>query len=144
VFNYAHLDRVPPPGVLIASKAMSVDARAEPRYGERVPYIVVAGTPGARIRDLVASPADFLNTKSVVFYVIAVLMADRNSLRLHSNYYITRQIIPSLNRILCVLGVGKQLQRGFWALTNLRCKALVYRNAEIYAPEYAPIGKKQR
>jgi DNA polymerase elongation subunit (family B) len=29
-----------PPAAIVAAKAMAVDPRAEPRYGERVPYVV--------------------------------------------------------------------------------------------------------
>jgi hypothetical protein len=36
----------PPSAAIVATKAMSHDPRAEPRYGERIPYIVVHGPPG--------------------------------------------------------------------------------------------------
>jgi hypothetical protein len=29
-----------PPAAIVAAKAMAADPRAEPRYGERVPYVV--------------------------------------------------------------------------------------------------------
>jgi len=35
-----------PPAALVAGKAMATDPRMEPRYGERVPYVVVYGEPG--------------------------------------------------------------------------------------------------
>lgn len=34
-----------PPAAVVASKAMAIDPMAEPRYGERVPYVVVYGQP---------------------------------------------------------------------------------------------------
>lgn len=42
-----------PPSAIVASKAMASDPRAEPKYCERVPYVVVAGPAGARLMDLV-------------------------------------------------------------------------------------------
>ena len=42
-----------PPSAIVASKAMASDPRAEPKYCERVPYVVVAGPVGARLMDLV-------------------------------------------------------------------------------------------
>lgn len=40
----------PPSAAIVATKAMSHDPRAEPRYGERIPYVVVHGPPGTFIR----------------------------------------------------------------------------------------------
>lgn len=45
-----------PPAALVCQKEMAGDPRAEPRYGERVPYVVVCGGPQARLMDLVVSP----------------------------------------------------------------------------------------
>ena len=45
-----------PPSAIVASKAMANDPRAEPKYCERVPYVVVAGPVGARLMDLVSPP----------------------------------------------------------------------------------------
>jgi DNA polymerase zeta len=39
----------PPPGALISARRMLEDPRLEPQYGERVPYVVVTGGPGARL-----------------------------------------------------------------------------------------------
>ena len=35
-----------PPAAIVAAKAMAQDPRAEPRFSEGVPYIVVHGAPG--------------------------------------------------------------------------------------------------
>ncbi|RUS35011.1 putative DNA polymerase zeta catalytic subunit [Jimgerdemannia flammicorona] len=79
----------PPPGALVSTKKMVIDPRSEPQYGERVPYVVVHGGPGARLRDQVVPPEEFLNNRS---------------LRLHAQYYITKQIIPSLERVFSLVG----------------------------------------
>jgi len=79
-----------PPAALVATKMMSKDPRAEPRYSERVRYIVVAGQPHSRLADLVMHPTEFLNHKQ--------------PLQLNSLYYITKQIIPALSRIFNLVG----------------------------------------
>ena len=43
---------------------MAADERDEPRAGERVPYIIVYGTPGSPIIDLVRRYSMFSQTKS--------------------------------------------------------------------------------
>jgi hypothetical protein len=42
-----------PPAAIVASKAMAKDPRAEPKYAERIRYVVVHGEPGARLVDMV-------------------------------------------------------------------------------------------
>ncbi|XP_058738566.1 DNA polymerase zeta catalytic subunit isoform X2 [Vicia villosa] len=41
-----------PPAAIVATKAMRIDRRAEPRYAERIPYVVIHGEPGARLADM--------------------------------------------------------------------------------------------
>ena len=79
-----------PPAALIATKAMAADPRAEPRFGERIPYVVVHGEPGARLIDMVVPPE--------------TLVESGGQLRLHAVYYITKQIIPALERFLSLIG----------------------------------------
>lgn len=38
-----------PPAAIVAAKAMAQDPRAEPRFSERVPYVVVHGAPGLHL-----------------------------------------------------------------------------------------------
>jgi hypothetical protein len=42
-----------PAAAAVAERAMVVDPRAEPAYGERVPFVIVAGEPNARLVDKV-------------------------------------------------------------------------------------------
>ncbi|KAF4035862.1 DNA polymerase family B [Phytophthora infestans] len=81
-----------PPAALVSVKAMGNDPRAEPRYAERVPYVVVNGPPGARLMDLVVSPDEFLDKRK------------RYSINYH--YYINKQIIPSLERLFLLTGAN--------------------------------------
>ncbi|CAI9102204.1 OLC1v1000436C1 [Oldenlandia corymbosa var. corymbosa] len=79
-----------PPAAIVATKAMRADPRAEPRYGERVPYVVVHGEPGARLVDMVVDPMEVLAIDSPY--------------RLNEVYYIKKQIIPALQRVFGLVG----------------------------------------
>ncbi|KAI1079676.1 hypothetical protein F5B20DRAFT_161116 [Whalleya microplaca] len=85
-------DRGPiPPGALISTKKMLEDARAEPQYGERVPYVVVSGAPGARLIDRCVAPEELLSNPH---------------LQLDSEYYISKNLIPPLERIFNLVGAN--------------------------------------
>ncbi|KAI1176388.1 DNA polymerase family B [Nemania sp. FL0916] len=81
----------PPPGALISTKKMLEDARAEPQYGERVPYVVVSGAPGARLIDRCVAPEDLLGN---------------SHLSLDAEYYISKNLIPPLERIFNLVGAN--------------------------------------
>ncbi|CAH1444198.1 unnamed protein product [Lactuca virosa] len=80
-----------PPAAIVATKAIKADPRAEPRYAERIPYVVVHGEPGARLSDMVVDPLDLLSLDS--------------PFRLNDLYYINKQIIPALQRVFGLIGV---------------------------------------
>ncbi|GAA5969258.1 hypothetical protein JCM11641_007531 [Rhodosporidiobolus odoratus] len=82
--------RLPPPGAAVATRAMVDDPRAEPEYGERVPYLMFQAEPGQKQVHRAISPADFLAEPR---------------LRLDATHYITRMIIPPLERIFNLMGV---------------------------------------
>lgn len=79
-----------PPAAIVATKAMRIDSRAEPRYAERIPYVVVHGEPGARLVDMVVDPMEVLAIDS--------------PFRLNELYYIKKQIIPTLQRVFGLVG----------------------------------------
>ncbi|GAV63152.1 LOW QUALITY PROTEIN: DNA_pol_B domain-containing protein/DNA_pol_B_exo1 domain-containing protein/zf-C4pol domain-containing protein, partial [Cephalotus follicularis] len=79
-----------PPAAIVATKAMKADPRAEPRYAERLPYVVIHGEPGARLVDMVVDPLD--------------LLAIDSPYRLNDLYYINKQIIPALQRVFGLVG----------------------------------------
>ena len=81
----------PPPGALISARRMLEDPRLEPQYGERVPYVVVTGGPGARLIDRCVAPD--------------VLLDDAQQ-ELDSEYYISKNIIPPLERIFNLVGAN--------------------------------------
>lgn len=80
-----------PPAAIVATKAMRADPRTEPRYAERVPYVVIHGEPGARLVDMVVDPLVLLDIDSPY--------------RLNDLYYINKQIIPALQRVFGLVGV---------------------------------------
>jgi DNA polymerase zeta len=81
----------PPPGALIATKRMLADPRTEPQYGERVPYVVITGAPGARLIDRCVSPETLLQN---------------DHLELDAEYYIGKNLIPPLERIFNLVGAN--------------------------------------
>jgi len=81
----------PPPGALIATKRMLKDPRKEPQYGERVPYVVIAGAPGARLFERCVEPERLLFDDNV---------------ELDAEYYINKNLIPPLERIFNLVGAN--------------------------------------
>ncbi len=82
---------LPPPGALISTRRMLEDPRAEPQYGERVPYVVIAGAPGARLIDRCVAPDVLLHN-------------DTNEL--DAEYYILKNLVPPLERIFNLVGAN--------------------------------------
>ncbi|KAF1958896.1 hypothetical protein CC80DRAFT_533856 [Byssothecium circinans] len=81
----------PPPGALIATKRMLADPRTEPQYGERIPYVVITGAPGARLIDRCVSPDILLQNEHI---------------ELDAEYYISKNLIPPLERIFNLVGAN--------------------------------------
>ncbi|CAK7237440.1 DNA polymerase zeta [Sporothrix bragantina] len=82
--------RAPPPGAVVASRRMAQDPRATLVHGERVPYVVIAGPPGMPLRDRCVAPEEVVKNRN---------------LRLDSDYYIQKSLVPPLDRILRLVGV---------------------------------------
>lgn len=80
-----------PPGALISTRRMLEDPCAEPQYGERVPYVVITGAPGARLIDRCVAPEVLLEN-------------DQNEL--DADYYIMKNLIPPLERIFNLVGAN--------------------------------------
>lgn len=79
------------PALKIANQLLRHDPRSEPRLGERVPYVIVYGSPGSTLIQLICHPREVLQN---------------NTLRLNSQYYICNSICPALNRVFLLLGVN--------------------------------------
>ncbi|RMZ78528.1 hypothetical protein DV737_g3843, partial [Chaetothyriales sp. CBS 132003] len=87
-------DKAMVPGALISARRMLQDPRLEPQYGERVPYVVVSGGPQARLIDRCVAPE--------------VLLNDAQS-ELDAEYYISKNLIPPLERIFNLVGANVRL-----------------------------------
>ncbi|CAN1356690.1 DNA polymerase zeta catalytic subunit [Linum perenne] len=107
-----------PPAAIVATKAMRSDPRAEPRYGERVPYVVIHGEPRARLVDMVVDPLN--------------LLALNSPYRLNDVYYITKQIIPALQRVFGL--VGADLNRWFAEMPRPARGSLAKHRPQLFAP----------
>ncbi|KAL7267714.1 DNA polymerase zeta [Rhizina undulata] len=81
----------PPPGAKLAAIRMAQDPRNEPQYGERYPYVVIAGQPKMTLSDRVVEVEWLLHSKQ---------------LSLDTEYYIRKNIIPPLQRIFSLVGVN--------------------------------------
>lgn len=88
--NEKHL----PPGAVIANKMVEKDPRSEPQYRERVPYLVTQDPKKPRIKDRSITPEEFMES-----------LATKSPHRLDFDYYISRVLIPPLERIFNLIGV---------------------------------------
>ncbi|KAG6813782.1 hypothetical protein H0H92_007194 [Tricholoma furcatifolium] len=79
----------PPPGVVVAARRVIEDPMSEPQYGERVPYVIARGPPGSRLVDRAMDPLEMLND---------------SRFQLDAVYYISRVLIPPLERIFNLVG----------------------------------------
>ncbi|KAJ4486146.1 hypothetical protein J3R30DRAFT_3444599 [Lentinula aciculospora] len=79
----------PPPGVAVAAKRTLLDPGDEPQYGERVPYVIARGEPGSKLVDRATDPLEFLRNPHS---------------QLDAKYYISRVLIPPLERIFNLVG----------------------------------------
>lgn len=78
------------PALELTRRLMRKDPRAIPRTGERVRYIIVAGAPNQPLIQCVRTPTEVILDES---------------LSPNSIYYITKVIIPPLNRCLNLVSV---------------------------------------
>ena len=102
-------DRVPPPpGVTVAAKRMLEDPNDEPQYGERIPYVIVRGEPGSRLVDRAVAPHELFRDRYATCHLDnrdnANHSPSSSHLRLDANYYISRVLIPPLERIFNLVG----------------------------------------
>ncbi|KAG0638169.1 hypothetical protein HOY80DRAFT_923269 [Tuber brumale] len=80
-----------PPGAQLAAKRVEKDPENAPQYAERIPYVVIAGSPGQTLSDRTIEVNDLLASPE---------------LSLDSEYYICKNIIPPLERIFNLVGAN--------------------------------------
>ncbi|EFC40538.1 ATREV3; DNA binding protein-like protein [Naegleria gruberi] len=94
--GYYKSERHLPPSARIAVREMQRDPRAEPRFNERVPYVVVFSSLNpakAKLSDMVIHPKYFIEDR------MNQVQNYKQKYRIHYNYYITRQLLPSIDRL---------------------------------------------
>ncbi|KAH8102662.1 hypothetical protein BXZ70DRAFT_798056 [Cristinia sonorae] len=79
----------PPPGVVVAARRQIEDPNDEPQYGERIPYVIIRDDTLPRLVDRAVAPDVVLND---------------SQMHLDARYYITRVLIPPLERIFNLTG----------------------------------------
>lgn len=84
-----------PPGAVIAQKLVKSDPRKEPQYRERVPYVVIRDVTKERIKDRSRTPEEYVQSFETSL-----------PMELDHEYYITRVLIPPLERIFNLMGVN--------------------------------------
>lgn len=84
-----------PPGAVIAQQQIKKDPRREPQYRERVPYLVIRDATKERIKDRCVTPEDFVMSYGT-----------DNPMELDFEYYITRVLIPPLERVFNLMGLN--------------------------------------
>ncbi|KAM9928472.1 hypothetical protein OXX80_009990 [Metschnikowia pulcherrima] len=84
-----------PPGAVVAKKNMQRDPRSEPQYRERVPYLVMRDSTKERLRDRCVPPELYMSSYNT-----------ENPMELDFEYYITKVLIPPLERIFNLMGVN--------------------------------------
>ncbi|KAJ7900356.1 hypothetical protein B0H14DRAFT_3104499 [Mycena olivaceomarginata] len=94
----------PPPGAVLAAR-QAITENTEPQYSERVPYVICRGPPNSRLVDRVAAPLDVLKNRN---------------LYLDADYYISRVLIPPLDRIFSLTGCDVRK----WYLDMPKAKSL--------------------
>ncbi|KAL7738667.1 hypothetical protein ACLKA6_006953 [Drosophila palustris] len=77
------------PALEMTRKWMQKDPRRVPRRGERVPFCIINGPPGMQLIRLVRHPHELLAN---------------DGYKINAIYYITKAIIPPLNRCLLLIG----------------------------------------
>jgi DNA polymerase zeta len=79
------------PALMLTRKWKLTDPKHEPRRGERVPFLIVNGAPNLPLIRLVRTPLEVLKDENF---------------KINSIYYITKAIIPPLNRCLLLIGAN--------------------------------------
>lgn len=84
-----------PPGAVIAKRLIKKDPRREPQYRERVPYVVIRDALKERVKDRSVTPEEYVDSFKTL-----------SPMELDYEYYISRVLIPPLERIFNLMGVN--------------------------------------
>ncbi|KAH9081664.1 hypothetical protein EDB83DRAFT_2502933 [Lactarius deliciosus] len=107
----------PPPGAVVAARRQFEDPNNEAQYGDRIPYIIARGAPHERLVDRAVALEEFYDSEK----------------QLDGSYYISRVLIPPLERIFNLVGADV---RGWYEEMPRRIRADGVDNA-LMSPEKA-------
>ncbi|KAH8997309.1 hypothetical protein EDB92DRAFT_2030379 [Lactarius akahatsu] len=107
----------PPPGAVVAARRQLEDPNNEAQYGNRIPYIIARGAPHERLVDRAVALEEFYDSEK----------------QLDGSYYISRVLIPPLERIFNLVGADV---RGWYEEMPRRIRADGVDNA-LMSPEKA-------
>ncbi|KAH9178730.1 hypothetical protein EDB89DRAFT_2111621 [Lactarius sanguifluus] len=107
----------PPPGAVVAARRQLEDPNNEAQYGDRIPYIIARGAPHERLVDRAVALEEFYDSEK----------------QLDGSYYISRVLIPPLERIFNLVGADV---RGWYEEMPRRIRADGVDNA-LMSPEKA-------
>ena len=126
---------------MVAARRTAQDPNDEAQYGDRIPYVIVRGAPGSRLVERAMDPLEFMNNRSAMSHCKQQLLKGNCSqLHLDANYYITRVLIPPLERIFNLLGAD--VKQWFNEMPKMNPPALVSpRKPKIMA---VPAGSSDR
>jgi DNA polymerase zeta len=68
---------------------LNLDPMTEPLVSERVPYVIIYGSPNRPLYELVRSPEELIQNPD---------------LKLNYEYYVMKQILPPIDRIMLLMG----------------------------------------
>jgi DNA polymerase zeta len=84
------------------------DENDEVQYGDRIPYVIITGDPQTRLVDRAVSPEEILQNKCAFCFALAVrpnrCYPRSRHMQLDASYYISRVLIPPLERIFNLIG----------------------------------------
>lgn len=84
---------------------MIIDPHDEAQYNDRIPYVIVRSSTAVKLADRAMHPLDFMKDRyEAIFCICHQLFDTRSQLHLDATYYITRVLIPPLERIFNLVG----------------------------------------
>ena len=130
-------DKVPPPpGAAVAARRMLKDMNDEPQYGERIPYVITRGEPGMKLVDRAVAPDEMFHSGYVlILFLIWLSLVKLSSKHIDAGYYISRVLIPPLERIFNLVGADV---RG-WYDTMMKSVLADNPDAALTSPEKAKL-----
>ncbi|CEL92814.1 unnamed protein product [Vitrella brassicaformis CCMP3155] len=112
-----------PPQAVVAYASLASDPTATPQMSERIPFAVAYGPPGSRLIDQVVPPSRIEGASKPLCPLTPLepeasreqyaAWASQPLLHLNATYYITKQMIPAIDRLFALIGPEVNVERWF-------------------------------